>query len=464
MVELFVFGIFGLLALICFARPHMVLAPALCVYGFEQWCFVHSSYFRVHSTAVNFGFGILCLIAVASLILKGQNPFRGFSTAGLTFFMLYLLVSASTVWSIDPATTFLNWKIAFPYVVAFSLLTPVCIRSEKELHDALIFSLICGTATLLLLYFGTRIHAWGRTIELASAISDRSGTKETRLTPLAPAELAGQVMIITSLMNFTGWLIVWKPARWPVVLMAVLNIVRAGSRGQLLGAFFPVVWFIGASRGYRKQYQLVVGLVTLLVVVVLTVWSFTLTGIGGLAARFDLSKMGEELNDTRVQMCMIVLDYWAKSGPIRWLIGLGSSASLVPQILGVYPHVLVVEVLAELGIIGLILLLAFWAYTAIELRQWWNLVKDDPRRRGLVTASAGLFLYAVILTFKQGTFFTHSYMMLFGVLIGRVVADVRQKAAAEEQYQSRRRLVTGLLKLQLRRSAAAAREAVPSTN
>jgi hypothetical protein len=462
MVTLLIFAIFGALLLVCVARPHLVLAPALCLYAFEQWAQVNSGFFRSHPSALNFGFGALCLAAIAALIVRGENPFRHMGTSSVLLGLLYFLALASSVWSLDPNLSFYLWKYSFPNVVTFALMVPLCVRRERELKEGLIFALVCGTITLLLVYFGTRVHAWGRTIEMESAMVIRGGETRSRLSPLAVAELGGQILILTSLLNFTGVLKVWKPARWPVALLAVLNIVRSGSRGQLIGSLFSVAWFVGGSRGYNKQFQLVVGLVTFLLIVVLTVWSFSLAGIDNLAKRWELSSMGRDLSETRLALCMEVINVWAKMGPVRWLIGMGSNASFSPQVLGVYPHVLVVEVMVELGILGLALLLGCWACAALDLRTWWLIVKDNPSRRGLASAMAGLLLFAISLTFKQGTFMAHTYMMMLTVVVARVAVDVRTQALVERQQQVKRRLALTLIQLR-GRAPAPVRETAPAT-
>ncbi len=72
--------------------------------------------------------------------------------------------------------------------------------------------------------------------------------------------------------------------------------------------------------------------------------------------------MGKTLESTRVAYSLQLLSYWFSKGPIYWMFGIGSSASFHPNIVGIYCHVVIVEVLCELGLLGLGLYAGFLGF------------------------------------------------------------------------------------------------------
>jgi hypothetical protein len=262
--------------------------------------------------------------------------------------------------------------------------------------------------------------------------------------------MGGQLLIIVTLLNYSGVHRIWQFARWFVALAAMIVMVRSGSRGQLIGSFFAIAWLIGSSRGYKRHFQVFVGVFTLIALIGLTVWSFSLAGAEKFTQRWELERMSESFTDSRVQMSAFMLDAWIKGGPLHWLLGLGSSAAFSPSMLGIYPHVLVVEILTELGLLGIVLLFTYWWMTYRDVGQAWRIVQHDAQRRGVVTAMAALFTYAVILSFKQGSFLSHTYMMMFSFIIGRLALDVKHTAALAEKRTLQRRLLARLRRVKQR--------------
>jgi hypothetical protein len=271
----------------------------------------------------------------------------------------------------------------------------------------------------------TQIHAYGRTIEVAqgTAVRDRVGELRTRLAPLAVAELAGQLSIIAVLMNFRGVGRVWQYLRWAVVILALALIYRSGSRGQLIAALLSIMMFVTFSRGTQRVFGWIAAAVSTVMVLGMSAWSFLSYADQG--GRWDLTNMETNFATTRLEYCAILLRYWSESSPMNWLFGLGSSASYDTRILGRYCHVTVVEVLAELGFVGIVLLVAYMFLVGRDLLRLYRLTKDSDVDRGVTVALAALFTYALILSFKQGSFLTNTYMFSFGLMISRQAAVIR---------------------------------------
>ena len=100
-----------------------------------------------------------------------------------------------------------------------------------------------------------------------------------------------------------------------------------------------------------------------------------------------------------------------RSSPLNWLFGLGAAASWGIQ--GIYPHVVPVEVLAELGLFGLVgycCLVAMVVHTFVKLGK---LTSKNPVDRGTVAVMATLYFFHWIMSLKQGSFifFYHSFFI-----------------------------------------------------
>ncbi|HNK51686.1 MAG TPA: hypothetical protein PKX75_21965, partial [Nitrospira sp.] len=68
--------------------------------------------------------------------------------------------------------------------------------------------------------------------------------------------------------------------------------------------------------------------------------------------RWSESKMVSDL-DGRWEMAAKLLSAWWGEGPATIFGGLGNSAAFDPHIVGFYPHILPLEILAEEGVLGL---------------------------------------------------------------------------------------------------------------
>ena len=138
----------------------------------------------------------------------------------------------------------------------------------------------------------------------------------------------------------------------------------------------------------------------------------------------------------RVTISLILLSRWLSEGPVRWVIGLGSSASFDSSLLEFYCHVVIVEVLCELGIIGWILLWLTPIYAYQNLKELWFYVRDDPEERGMIAALGGIFFFEVILSFKQGSLLGSATCFGMACVIGRVLNGYRKEAAHYEQLDA----------------------------
>ena len=437
MVFIIVLLTFFIFALAIMWRPSTVLAFAVCIYPFEQWAQANMAYFAQNSAIINYGLGLLTLFALACVIMRGQNPLNPTTNAMWVWLALYIYAGLSCLWALDRETSLFLYKYHAPYVITFVALLPLVIQKPDDVRTGLIATLTFGTFVMILLAFDTGIHAWGRTIEVEHGVGvvDRVGQSRTRLAPLSVAETAGQLIIIATLMNFIGLNRVWQIARWVVVFIALALIYRSGSRGQFFAAAIAVMIFIAPSRGLLKARGWVTASAS--IAVMLAVSAFTFTAFADTSGRWSLERMSDTLQATRIDYCITLLNFWADSSPIHWLFGIGSSSSYDPRILGIYCHVVIVEILAELGIVGFCLITAFVLLVCRDGYQLYKATKGSNVDRGTAVALCGLFLFQLILTFKERSFLSHTFTLSVGLMICRYCAVVKSQKKRERSMAMR---------------------------
>ncbi len=426
MVFAIVVLVFVAFALAIVWRPACVLAFAICVYPFEQWAQANSSFFAVNSSALNFGLGILTLFALACCMLRGNNPLYPMTHAMWAWLALYVFAACSIIWSVDRDTSYFLFKYHAPYVITFVALLPLVIQEPHDARTGLLATLFFGTVVMLMLMWDTNIHAWGRTIQVDHGVGvlDRVGGSRARLSPLAVAEMAGEIALIAILMNFVGLNRFWQIARWLVVFVAFALIYRSGSRGQLIATLGAMLPFIALSRGTNRVSGWIVAAFSIVFLSIIAAVSFI--GFADMRGRWDLDRMSTTIHSTRWTYSIELLTYWSESSPFAWLFGLGTSASYDTRILGHYCHVVVVEVLAEFGVIGLMIMMLFVAFVLRDGYRVYKLTKDSNVERGVVVTMLSLFFFQVILSFKERSFLTHTFTFGCGLMICRYAAVMQR--------------------------------------
>lgn len=433
MIAIFVALIFICFGIAVLQRPAVIVALAVGMYAFEQWAQANSSFFGRHSSLVQLAFGILSLMALVAVAARGRNPLSPLTGGMICFALLYIYAGFSVVWSLDRDLAMFLFQYHAPYMITFGFIVPLSIQNRSDLYQGMIATLVFGSIVLGLLLFGTQVHGWGRTI-LAEGVSDRVGGVSTRLAPLAIAEMAGQILIIAFIMNFRGIHRVWQYARLGVALLALALIVRSGSRGQLIAAILSLLVFIMFSRRATKASGWIAASVTASLVLGFTVMSFA--GYAD-SDRWQVANMGRQFSSTRLEFVSRLFTFWVQSSPVNWIIGLGSSASYDVRIIGRYCHVVAVEILCELGLIGVTLASCLIFFVVRDLVRLWKITKNDDVDRGLTATLAAVFFFQVMLSFKQGSVLTHSFTWCWAMIITRHAAAMRL-AHYKEKGQLRR--------------------------
>ncbi|MEM7809275.1 MAG: hypothetical protein AAF561_14290 [Planctomycetota bacterium] len=409
----------GFVMLAVFRRPSVAVAAFLCTYGLEQWAQSRSTWFFINSSLTNMATGGLLVWALMMRVVKGQGIVQGgVPPVAILIGALFGWVVLSVLWSPVPATSAANIKEQFPYLVAAIVLMPLIVRDFADARAGLLMTVFLGMVILLLLL--TTTNWTGREITFAGV----GGTvKDERGNPLAIASLGGWIALIALLFNFKGLSTPMTIIRYAVVVLGLLIAIRSNSRGQVFALVTAGLLFLPLSRQLKNAKQLVVVGAGVALVLGITFLLFQSQGLTE-SERWSTEQMVETYGDSRLGPAGMLLEAWWAEGPAAWIIGLGSSASFSGEIVGFYPHLVLLEVLGELGFIGFTLLVSLTAvtfYNAYRIAK----VSEDPQLRGVAAALAALFMFEVILSFKQGSLLGTPMAFGFAMLIGRLWQTIK---------------------------------------
>ena len=407
----------SLLAVGTFFRPAVALAGVFCLYGIEQWGASNSFFFSANHRLTNIVTGLIVLEGLAVKLFRRQLHLKEYPRAGWLFLALYTIAGLSVFWTVYPEATINRMANMWPYVVLSGLLAPLLISGSGDLRTAFLATLTLGTATVALLLFNAQWNVYQRIV----AVGVASGSGAELSNPLAIAQLGGYVAIMAVLMNFRGAARFWQVARWGIVALALALIFKSGSRGQLFGAVIAVLAFLPLSRRIRNIQGFVATSIGVVLVAGLAHWAY---GQFALEKRWDWEVMTTAVQGGRIGPAMQLLGAWLDSNPLYWLVGLGSSASFHPEIIGFYPHIL-----GEEGLLGFGIFLAFLVATVNSFRRMRPVLREDPELRGLLAALAALFAYEFILMCKQGALMGAASVFCFAIMLGRLELFLRRHAA-----------------------------------
>lgn len=432
------FGTVGIIALAMFFRPSICVGALLCTYGLEQWAQSQSSFFWVHQLLTNVVTAGLVCFGIVLRLTKGKSPIFPITREYWATVGIYLLAFMSIGWSINQHESWIRFGEYFKTGFIFALLMPLAISDKSDLRGTLYCLLTLGTAICLLLLINSK---WsGRMIEFKQGANIGAKGMEAG-NPLAIATLGGEVALAAWLMNFKGAARFWQVFRYAVIGAGFALTVKASSRGQTMAFILAAIAFLPYSRRFKSFNNFLAVAVTTAIGAAIIIFTFDLVLKSQSTAfipeeRWQVSGFLEDYTEGRVNTSIILLEHWIKGGPLRWVFGLGSSASFDPNILKFYCHVVMVEVLAELGIVGFILLWLTPIYAYQNLKDLWSFVKDDPEERGMIAALGSIFLFEVILSFKQGSLLGSATCFGLATVIGRVLYSYRKEAAYYESLNA----------------------------
>jgi hypothetical protein len=401
-----------------FRNPANALATTLMLFAFEQFAQVHVSIFRDQTAVMNVIFALFVGIALTLRMRRGEQVASNISHGTLLLVAMYIAHPVSALWSPDPAMTLSTFIKAAPYIVVLTFMVSVTVRSVDDLQTALNSLWLLGSILLVLIMASVDFANRGLLLERLGR------AKYSEANPLALSGVAGEVAIIAVVLqpwrSRIGRLLCGASA-----ILALYVCVRTGSRGQLVGAVVVLAGavvmqaWIGTISTWRVALFAVLGGATL-------VW---LSGVATeqFGSRFSLEQMRSVYEGGRMGPSEEMLKVWAKAGPWAWVWGLGGSSSY--HYIGFYPHVVPVEVLTELGMVGIAMYGAFAVLATHRARWLLGVVTHD--RKDIIVCACALFAYEWTLALKQGAMLAADYMMCHGLVIAGIAQVWKLRSEAD---------------------------------
>jgi hypothetical protein len=394
-------------------RQSTAIAAVWCMYGFEQWSQASNVYFLSHGSLVNIFVGVVVLFAVLLTLVTKGDLFKNYPPVGWLVLCLFLYSFISVQWSPRIDLSYGIWGQYWPYCVTFLILTPLVLKDKRDLESIFNTFLIIGSILVALLAFD--VEWFHRRVVLTGGNGGfRHYNIESLGNPLAIAQLGGYVFFVSMLTRGRANALTLL-ARYVIAAVCLVLIVRSGSRGQLIG----VVVTLLISWPLANKITNLKGFASILIV------CFIMFGAIGWAleefwkgtSRWEDDAMEESMFG-RLNNAFLLLDYWQKS-ILSMLFGLGNSASFDPDILGIYPHFLPLEILGEEGIIGFVIYLVIIVTIIKIVRNVYFDTRDDLSARQDFSILFSMVFYSMLLSLKQGSLLGNMELFTAVILLGK---------------------------------------------
>jgi hypothetical protein len=108
------------------------------------------------------------------------------------------------------------------------------------------------------------------------------------------------------------------------------------------------------------------------------------------------------------------------------VFGLGNSSSF--QVIGFYPHIAGLEVVAEEGLLGAALYAAIIVLAIRSIRRISGQPELTDIERSVLATLTGLFVFEFILSWKQGSLLSSVYVFAYAITLARLEKPTLEKA------------------------------------
>ncbi|MDX2132161.1 MAG: O-antigen ligase family protein [Planctomycetota bacterium] len=421
---------------LCYQRPAFAFALVLILYPLKQLQMTYLPIFAQHSSWFNMIIFAGVCIAVLSSVTRGRGVFIGYwNRYAVLLLFMYMFGLFAILYSPSQDTAIARAIDGAPYWVMQILLLPLVFSDVRDVQRFFMPFLIAGCVVIGL--FLTNPQAKFYAGRLTLEIGYFQGVADYRGSPLATAQMGGQLAIVAALMLPSRATRLVNLARLGGVFLGLGIAVAAGSRGQLILALLVMALFWPLARPVRNVKQFFVSLIGLGAVggVALIALRFFIAQNVEQSRRWDLQAQFDTLAD-RAFEAWILIDALLQQ-PAKWLFGLGTNAySYVSGHPHSYAHNLFIEMLGEYGLLGITvtIVLLVWMYKAG--REFWTSHREDPSERSAAAVMLALGAYLVLLSLKQGTFVGAPDTWYTMAIVCRLVYRERVFAAWNAQFAS----------------------------
>lgn len=362
--------------------------------------------------------GLLSVAALSNQV-RGARLRIGKRTVLLLACSCWFYAAASLVWSAAPERALESWRYHLPYIILSALIMPMLVRTRTDVAAAARSIFWLGLPLAIV------FAAFGHWEAVTRNLYVSWSSTEFIWDPLAFGELSGALMIasaigpsvhtnrsISNLLRLLG------------MCVALVLVVFSGSRGQM--AAMILISLILAPAIIRKfTLTRMTGVIGATLVLV-AIGAYTLSGQIELDSRWGKEHTLESAL-IRTEAVRVLFSQWLTQ-PEAMIFGLGNGSSYSPTLLGMYPHVVTLEVLAEQGFIGFAL---FMTLIVISIRNCVSLLAlvraENVEFARAAAVWVALFWFSYVLSWKQGSFVGATWLLGHAILVERIRALVLQK-------------------------------------
>jgi len=395
------------------------IACVICANGIFQWTQVDIPLLRGYERLTQHILGGVIVLALAASVIQQRPLFDKYPKTGWIVLAFFFWTVMTILWSIDGPRTANALRAQAPRLMAHVIMAPLVILSLRDARQGLMTAMGVGGLMCAALLFSPQWE--GRALEVEGVEG---------LNPLGIANLGGAIAMVALLLSFRGTMRWLQWGRWVIVAIAMILVTRTQSRGQFLAALGVGVLFIPMSRKIKNT----TGFFSLIIsAALLGVLAFAMLQMVAAGKRWHLEEMIAAFSETRGEAAWAAITYWFKGGPFMWMFGIGNTMCFHDDVVGFYPHIVVVEVMVEEGLIGLGLLLWLVVETHKAIMRTFRRVHHDEAQRGTIAALAALFWMVFLLSFKQGSMLSTTGLFMYAIVIGRVdmiTAEQHARSAA----------------------------------
>ncbi|MCC5829095.1 MAG: hypothetical protein JJU36_06565 [Phycisphaeraceae bacterium] len=361
------------------------------------------------------------VVSIMARLMRGQRILMPLSAGGIAWYLLMFWSAATLIWHYDlPAGLDLINRAQFLILFGF-LVAPLLVSDLREFRQGMVCLILISVPLigLILLYGGFA----GRGLVIEHAYGDMT------TNPLALSTYAGYVLIAALLMvpqKSTLW---WTIYRWTAIALASWLSIQSESRGQLIFSLVIVLAFMPIARPIRNIKQFAA--VSIGGLVFLSVFLYLFAGMANIDRFMAIL---DDPTQNRGRLVAQLFSFWAEAGPVYWLLGLGEAASMSYQIVGIYCHILTPEILAEKGIVGLIIWMCVVGYTVVHGVRLIRMSRNSIEARSLATALFAVFVFSFLVFHKQGSYLGSASSLLPAsiIFIARIYATTLPQFQAFE--------------------------------
>jgi hypothetical protein len=406
-------GIIAILFVLGVLRPAWCLAIVTLMFPLEQLLQASSGAFLARPYLGNVMVGALALLTAVRLSLSGRGLLLPFWTPTLLATLgLYLWGALSLVWTFAPAYLLDSMLHSMPYFVVLIVLAPALVSAVRDMTEFRIAVLFTGTALALLILLNPNFRFYNTRYVLALDAVERSN-------PLEIGALGGMLVIAAALGSPRDGTLVFLTRCAAFVVGLGLGLL-SGSRGEVLAAIAVGVLFLPLARKIAdvRQFLLTTSAAAVILVAIVVVQSFFI-GIDN-RDRWSMESVTSGSGGRVENVLDLAMSYF--NYPALWPIGLGSAAFHdLPTASGdPYSHVLLMDLIFELGIPGVVLgaiifLTAFKTGRSLLAR-----TAVDPSLRSGMGFLVGLAAFEFIIANKAGTIWGNIDLFCYCCIIARL--------------------------------------------